>query len=211
MKKVYRIRREMKEFYGDKPRRNIIYSFWENIVLIIFRLRISRIKSGSQNWHILQDKISVLPTDGLGYKKRCIFYESTLKSCGEKLLIYPFTSVHFPQNLSIGNNVKLNRGVFITATTDIKIGDNVMIGPYTIINSGNHVYNNPCALIQDQGHIKKPIEIEDDVWIGSNVSILAGVKIGKGTVIGAGAVVNKSIPEFCVAVGVPAKVIKRRQ
>lgn len=54
-----------------------------------------------------------------------------------------------------------------------------------------------------------PIRIEDDCWIGANVTILPGVTIGKGCTIGAGSVVSKSIPPYSVAVGVPAKVIKK--
>ena len=50
--------------------------------------------------------------------------------------------------------------------------------------------------------------VEEDVWIGANVTLLSGVTIGRGATIAAGAVVNKSIPPYCVAGGVPAKVIK---
>ena len=55
------------------------------------------------------------------------------------------------------------------------------------------------------------IKIEDDVWIGSNVIILPNINIGKGSIIGAGSVVTKNIPEYSVAVGVPARVIKNRK
>lgn len=185
-------------------------SYCARINLFFFKFKIDKLVLGSPAWHIIQDKVSNLPTDGIGNIKRTVFYERTLKDCGSNLLIYPLTSIHFPQNIKIGNNVKLNRGVFITANTYIKIGDNVMIGPYTVINSGNHIYEDSTKLIQEQGHKVGKIQIEEDVWIGSNVTILAGVKIGKGSVIGAGAVVNNNIPDYSVAVGVPAKVVKKR-
>jgi len=57
---------------------------------------------------------------------------------------------------------------------------------------------------------KGDIIIEDDVWIGSNSVILSGVKIGRGSIIGAGSVVTKNIPAYSIAVGNPAKVIKKR-
>lgn len=57
--------------------------------------------------------------------------------------------------------------------------------------------------------ISKPVIIEKNVWIGEFVSILPGITIGEGSIIGSSAVVNKDIPPFCIAVGVPAKVIKR--
>lgn len=66
------------------------------------------------------------------------------------------------------------------------------------------------ALIREQPHTKKPIRIGDDVWIGANVTILKGVCIGKGAVVGAGSVVTRDIPEYAVAVGNPAKVIRYR-
>lgn len=58
--------------------------------------------------------------------------------------------------------------------------------------------------------ISKSVSIEDDVWLGYNVTVLPGVTIGKGSVIGAGSVVCSDIPPYSIAVGNPAKVIKRR-
>ena len=65
--------------------------------------------------------------------------------------------------------------------------------------------------INDQPVVVDPVIIEDDVWIGLNAVILQGVTIGRGTIVGAGAVVNKSIPPWSIAVGVPARVIGRRK
>ena len=55
----------------------------------------------------------------------------------------------------------------------------------------------------------KQIELSDNIWIGANAVITAGVKIGKHCVIGAGSVVTKDVPDYCVAVGNPAKVVKK--
>ncbi|MEO1186848.1 MAG: DapH/DapD/GlmU-related protein, partial [Cyanobacteria bacterium J06636_27] len=54
------------------------------------------------------------------------------------------------------------------------------------------------------------IVIEDDCWLGHNVTVLDGVKIGKGSIIGAGSVVNQNIPPFSIAVGTPARIIRNR-
>lgn len=62
---------------------------------------------------------------------------------------------------------------------------------------------------RDNIEYAEPITIGDDCWLGANVTVLPGVTIGKGCTIGAGAVVQKSIPDYSVAVGVPAKVIKK--
>jgi acetyltransferase-like isoleucine patch superfamily enzyme len=76
--------------------------------------------------------------------------------------------------------------------------------------ANNHVFDDPNRLIRQQPLTCKGITIEDDCWIGTGVRILDGVTIGQGSVIGAGAVVNKDIPPYSVAVGVPAKVISKR-
>jgi maltose O-acetyltransferase len=64
--------------------------------------------------------------------------------------------------------------------------------------------------MKDQPTFLAKIVIEDDVWVGANSTILPGVKVGRGSVIGAGSVVNRDIPEYSFAAGVPAKVIRRR-
>ena len=85
-----------------------------------------------------------------------------------------------------------------------------MIGPNTVINSGSHRFDEKDKLIRDQGHIKAPIIISNNVFIGGNVFILPGVTIGEGAVIGAGSIVTKDVDAFTVVAGNPAKVIRRR-
>jgi acetyltransferase-like isoleucine patch superfamily enzyme len=55
-----------------------------------------------------------------------------------------------------------------------------------------------------------PVVIEDDVWLGAGAIVLDGVRIGKGCIVGAGAVVTKDLPDYAIAIGVPAKVTKMR-
>jgi acetyltransferase-like isoleucine patch superfamily enzyme len=92
----------------------------------------------------------------------------------------------------------------------VKIGDFVRIAPSVMMIAANHIFDDAIKPIRKQGLAHAPITIEDDVWIGGRVTILAGVKVGEGSVVGAGAVVTKDIPPYSIAVGVPAKVIKRR-
>ena len=80
--------------------------------------------------------------------------------------------------------------------------------------SGNHDFKKVGVPIINN-HEKLPkneadIRVEDDVWIGANVTVLMGVRIGRGCVIAAGAVLTKSIPPYCIAGGIPAKVIGKR-
>ena len=114
--------------------------------------------------------------------------------------------------IEIDANSAFNRNAHINASVGgkIKLGKFVIVGPNTVMRTSGHNYSNPLVPIRYQGHIIKNITIDDDVWIGSNVIILGGVNIGRGAVIGAGAVVTTDIPQYAIAVGVPAKVIKYR-
>ena len=76
--------------------------------------------------------------------------------------------------------------------------------------TSEHDYIRTDVSIQEQGVFAKPVVICGDVWIGANVTILAGVNIGEGAVIAAGAVVNKDVPPYTVAAGVPARPVKLR-
>ena len=115
-------------------------------------------------------------------------------------------------SLHIGNNVLLNLSVMINADCGgaIRIGDNVLVGPNVVIRAADHRFSDIDRLIVEQGHVAGTIDIGDDVWIGANAVILANVRIGKGTVIGAGSVVVGDLPEYSVAVGAPARVIRSR-
>lgn len=112
--------------------------------------------------------------------------------------------------IEIGENCSINSFCHINGNGGLKIGNNVRIAANCVIIPANHNYENPNIPITFQEETQKGIVIEDDVWIGAGVSILDGVVIGKGSVIGAGSVVNKSISPMSIAVGVPAKVVKKR-
>ena len=87
-----------------------------------------------------------------------------------------------------------------------------MMGPYVKMYVQNHNFSRTDIPMNQQGNSPvRPIVIGDDVWIGANVIILPGVSIGTGCVIGAGSVVTKSLPEYSVVAGNPAKIIKNRK
>lgn len=112
--------------------------------------------------------------------------------------------------INIGKNCSINSFCHFSAQAGIDIGDNVLIATQCVLITANHNFERTDIPISEQSETRAPIKIEEDCWLGAGVKILAGVTIGKGSVIGAGAVVNKDIPPFSVAVGVPAKVIKSR-
>lgn len=126
----------------------------------------------------------------------------------------------FPVNtkhtiIKIGNNVQINDYVHIAAIENIEIRDNVLIASKVFItdhNHGNYSGNNqdsPESIPSERKLYASPVIIEENVWLGEYVSILPGVTIGKGSIIGSMSLVNTNIPPFCIAVGSPAKVIKR--
>lgn len=145
-----------------------------------------------------------------------VLYKKVMKKCGTNVNIKPSTSVYFGlENLSIGNNVSIPRYSHIFCTeAPLNIGNNIVFGPAPTIVTGNHRIDVVGKYIVDS-HEKLPendkeVNIEDDVWVGANVTILMGVTIGRGSVIAAGAVVNKSCPPYSIIGGIPAKILKQR-
>lgn len=114
-----------------------------------------------------------------------------------------------PVKLKVGNHVDIGHNAFISIGNDIQIGDHTILSSYVFITDHDH-QNNPGTDLHHQpvtsgGFVK----IEDNVLIGCKASILKNVTIGRHTTIGANSVVTKDIPPFTIAVGNPAKVIKK--
>lgn len=112
--------------------------------------------------------------------------------------------------IEVGQNTYIGPYSCLAGPGRIRIGRDCMIASHTGIYANNHNFDDLIRPINVQGTTNKGITIEDDCWLGTGVKVLDGVTIGRGSVIGAGSVVTKSLPPFSVAVGVPAKVIKKR-
>ncbi|WP_412486420.1 acyltransferase [Shewanella chilikensis] len=122
-------------------------------------------------------------------------------------VVEPYCRLSGDPEIVVGDDFYLNAHCHLLG--NITFGKNVMIGPKTVIWGRDHGMEMGMPM-KAQPHIKEDIVIGDDVWIAANVIILKGVTIGKGAVIGAGAVVTKDIPEYAIAVGNPARVVKYR-
>ena len=113
--------------------------------------------------------------------------------------------------VTLGDRSWLGPFCLIYGNGGVTIGSNVLVAGHSSINTVSHSIDRCDIPVNDQPVVIDPVVIEDDVWIGLNAVILQGVTIGRGTIVGAGAVVNKSIPPWSIAVGVPARVIGRRK
>ncbi|MGQ4649274.1 DapH/DapD/GlmU-related protein [Lyngbya aestuarii] len=117
--------------------------------------------------------------------------------------------MHQPGEILIGDHTYIGPYTCLSGN-DIKIGNYCLIASHSGIYANNHIFADPNRSIVQQRNSYQGIVIEDDCWLGSGVRVVDGITIGQGSVIGAGAVVTKDIPPYSIAVGVPAKVIAKR-
>ena len=127
-------------------------------------------------------------------------------SVGERTVLLPPFHAGFGSNVYIGDDFFGNVNLTFVDDVEIRIGDGVMIAPSVTLTTTGHPVH-PSRRV-DFARFSKPIEIDDKVWIGSNVVVLPGVRIGYGSVIGAGSVVSRDIPPMTVAVGAPCRVLR---
>lgn len=113
--------------------------------------------------------------------------------------------------LTIGDNCKLGDNVHIVASGRVTIGDDCLLASHIFISDTNHGDGTeaPTTPPDSRPLSADPVSIGNCVWIGEGVAVLPGAKIGDGCIIGAHAVVKGEIPAYSVAVGAPAKVVKR--
>lgn len=111
--------------------------------------------------------------------------------------------------LEIGDNVFIGCNVEFNINTVVAIGDCCLIASGCVFSDVGHKFDGLIPIIR-QPTGGRPINIGNDVWIGTRCIVLGGVTIGKGAVVAAGALVNKSIPAYEVWGGVPARFIKKR-
>lgn len=154
-------------------------------------------------------------TKSYQFKRREKMIRKLIKNIGSNPFFEPNIRLEYGDNIIAGDNFYMNFDCTILDVATVRIGNNVMFGSRVTLATPMH------PLLADERMSKeypdgfhdleyaKPITIEDDVWVCSNVTIIGGVTIGKGSVIGAGAVVTKSVPENSLVMGVPAKVVRK--
>lgn len=136
-----------------------------------------------------------------------IMTELTGKAVDKTFRLFPPFYTDFGKNITIGKNVFINSGCHFQDQGGIEIGSGTLIGHNVVLATINHDLN---PSMKRKNHYA-PIKIGNNVWIGSNATVLQGVTIGDWAVIAAGAVVIKDVAPYTVVGGVPAKVIKKIQ
>lgn len=119
----------------------------------------------------------------------------------------------FTPQITMGEDCRIGEHCQITACHRITIGNGVLTGRYVYISDNSHGKADYSQLlippIHRSLHVKGPVSIGNNVWIGESARILSGVTIGDGAIIGANAVVTHDVPAYSVAAGCPAKVVKK--
>lgn len=141
---------------------------------------------------------------------RFICLKNCAKKCGDNVAVFSNVYLYGLSNLEIGDNVSIHPLSYINASGGVIIGNDVSIAHSTSILSEEHTYSNLMRKIKDQGHEFKKTMIDNNVWIGAGVRVLAGSVISSGSIVAAGAVVKGEFKENIIIGGIPAKIIKER-
>lgn len=137
---------------------------------------------------------------------RRFFYRMAGIKIGKGSTIHTKARFYDPRNISIGEDTIVGEGVVLDGRDRLAIGDHVDIATDVMIYNSEHDVNDESFVATNS-----PVKIEDYVFIGPRVIVLAGVTIGRGAIVGAGAVVTKDVPPYAIVGGVPAKIIGERR
>jgi acetyltransferase-like isoleucine patch superfamily enzyme len=113
-------------------------------------------------------------------------------------------------SLRVGDKCVFGKDNTVNTYLDIELGEATLLADWVYMCDFDHVFSDIHVPIKDQGIVKSPIRVGPDVWVGTKATILRGVHIGRGCVLAAHCVVNVDIPDYSVAVGVPARVVRNR-
>jgi acetyltransferase-like isoleucine patch superfamily enzyme len=132
---------------------------------------------------------------------------------GAGATIAPNVSLRNGERIVIGAGSKVGERAYLWAgntTGRITIGENCRLGPEVFVTASDYG-RMPDRHIVDQPRDERDIVIGNDVWLGARVFVGTGVTIGDGCVVSAGSVVTRDLPPYSIAVGIPARVVRRRE
>lgn len=114
-------------------------------------------------------------------------------------------------DIVIDDDANLGFNVEVFSASRVRVGRKVLIAAYTYLVGGDHLYDRTDVPVLDQGRTARGIEVHDNAWLGAHVVVTDGSRVGRDAIVGAGAVVVGEIPDFAIAAGLPAKVIRDRR
>jgi len=180
--------------------RAIYRAFFKHYYKLCFKSYGKRIGWGRLFGPLIPSSIKIACPENISIGDNCQFDEYT------QLLATPLS------RLIIGDRVRFSNGfAHVTASFDtIEIENDCLFGAFVLIINGNHGYKDIDTPIKYQeSYSTGPILIKSGSWIGRGACIMGGVTIGRNSVVGANSVVTKSVPDYCLAAGNPAHVIKK--
>ncbi len=135
--------------------------------------------------------------------------KASFGSCGSNVRIRHSSNFIHPECIHLGSHIHLGEGAWWRADGGITIGDHSIISRNSVIFTANHNYQGE-TLPYDKSLIKKPVIIENNVWVGMNVMIAQGVTIGHGAIIAMGTVVTKNVPPLAIVGSHGSRILKYR-
>ena len=114
-------------------------------------------------------------------------------------------------DITIDDDANLGFNVEVFSASRVRVGKKVLVAAYTYLVGGDHMYDRTDMPVLDQGRTARGIEVDDHAWLGAHVVVTDGSRVGRDAIVGAGAVVVGDIPEFAIAVGIPAKIVRDRR
>jgi acetyltransferase-like isoleucine patch superfamily enzyme len=114
-------------------------------------------------------------------------------------------------DIVVDDHANLGFNCEIFSASRVRVGKSVLMAAYTYLVGGDHLYDRVDIPVLEQGRTARGIEVDDNVWLGTHVVVTDGSRIGRDAIVGAGAVVVGEIPEFAIATGIPARVVRDRR
>lgn len=137
---------------------------------------------------------------------------ASLRKNGSEGRVTHLVDVRYPEHVFIGEGSYVNGGMLAASEhARIVIGRDCMVSYGVHMRTDTHRHDRADVPMNQQGSSEADIVVGDDVWIGYGAQIMSGVSIGSHSIVGAGAVVTHDVPEYSVAAGVPARVIRDRR
>jgi putative colanic acid biosynthesis acetyltransferase WcaF len=157
-----------------------------------------------QVWWLIQSSLFGLSPQFM-YKWRNILLRLFGAKIGKGVIIRPTVRITYPWKLIIGDNAWVGDNVDLYTLGEISIGKNAVVSQRSYLCTGSHDHTSEAFNIY-----AKPIIVEDEAWVATDVFIAPGITIGKGAVIGARSSVFKDMPAGMICIGNPAKPVKKR-